>query len=427
MYTIRALVFTLFITLFQSSSPEVHASHRVKKLIPTLLTSLPKKSQKNSSEVTLEQFKQAIVEYAHCSKKELLFNPWLCDKNPCNESFFTLTMPASFTPFAQKVVVPSGSKVAFFGDLHGNIDSVVKILTFLKKNAYLDDNLKIIKKDFYMMFLGDYVDRGSHGVEVMYLLLSLKIANPNNVFLVRGNHEDRLLNTVYGFRNELRSKYPLMQHDEIESVFRCYDFMPTVIFLGSGASNDFIQCCHGGMEIGYCAKELLNMPYSIAYQALGTISRIESVRELPGGLKQEVLKKIPQKEIANFMPTQPTQPVTLGFMWNDFIEQSENYSSALIDYSNGRGWIYGKQLTALLLAKNSSKNARIRAVFRAHQHHGGMLKLLQQEKGIVKLWNGMVHTFLTASLPNVDFAHTSLGILTTADQYQNWSLEHSIL
>lgn len=41
---------------------------------------------------------------------------------------------------------------------------------------------------------GDFVDRGPHSLEVLSLLLSLKVAYPTSVFLIRGNHEDRALN-----------------------------------------------------------------------------------------------------------------------------------------------------------------------------------------------------------------------------------------
>ena len=37
---------------------------------------------------------------------------------------------------------------------------------------------------FFMLFLGDYVDRGSHGTETLALLLALKAANPGSVVLV---------------------------------------------------------------------------------------------------------------------------------------------------------------------------------------------------------------------------------------------------
>jgi serine/threonine-protein phosphatase 4 catalytic subunit len=38
-------------------------------------------------------------------------------------------------------------------------------------------------------FLGDYIDRGLYGMECIILILSYKLAFPNRVFLLRGNHD----------------------------------------------------------------------------------------------------------------------------------------------------------------------------------------------------------------------------------------------
>lgn len=51
------------------------------------------------------------------------------------------------------------------------------------------------------------MDRGSWGVELFLALCTLKLARPDSVYLLRGNHETGICTGVYGFLNELKAKY----------------------------------------------------------------------------------------------------------------------------------------------------------------------------------------------------------------------------
>lgn len=44
------------------------------------------------------------------------------------------------------------------------------------------------------------MDRGSHSLETIILLLALKVEYPNSVHLLRGNHEAADINAQFGFR-----------------------------------------------------------------------------------------------------------------------------------------------------------------------------------------------------------------------------------
>ncbi len=55
--------------------------------------------------------------------------------------------------------------------------------------------------------VGDFVDRGAWGLEVLILLACWKLAYPKHVTILRGNHECTTCTHMYGFRTEVLSKY----------------------------------------------------------------------------------------------------------------------------------------------------------------------------------------------------------------------------
>ncbi|HEU4605291.1 MAG TPA: metallophosphoesterase family protein [Nitrososphaera sp.] len=68
-------------------------------------------------------------------------------------------------------------------DLHGDSKSLFRILSEINYGRFLSNPMN------KLIFLGDYVDRGSDSVGVMYSVCHLKSAYPDSVVLMRGNHE----------------------------------------------------------------------------------------------------------------------------------------------------------------------------------------------------------------------------------------------
>lgn len=94
--------------------------------------------------------------------------------------------------------------VTVVGDLHGSLSCLRQVLRFVYMTGEASDSEH--GKDI-LIFNGDFVDRGPNGLEVLCTLLFLKLAYPDRVYLIRGNHEDTMVSSVYGFMEELQSKY----------------------------------------------------------------------------------------------------------------------------------------------------------------------------------------------------------------------------
>lgn len=117
--------------------------------------------------------------------------------------------------------------IILVGDLHGKYFDLIRIFS---KYGFPDR--------VNYLFLGDYIDRGSDGLDIVYLLFALKIKFPENIFLLRGNHECEDITTNCGFKEECEKKEA--NYKEIINVF---DTLPFAAII-----SDKIFVVHGGIS-----------------------------------------------------------------------------------------------------------------------------------------------------------------------------------
>lgn len=78
-------------------------------------------------------------------------------------------------------------KIFVVGDIHGCFDKLCALMDKIPLDFSRDQ----------LIFIGDYIDRGSSSIEVVDYLINLKQRLPATIFL-KGNHEDMLENYLDG-------------------------------------------------------------------------------------------------------------------------------------------------------------------------------------------------------------------------------------
>jgi len=277
-------------------------------------------------------------------------------------------------PYVQKLIVPSGSTVFFIGDFHGSLHSLLRILFRFVAAGYLNDHFEIVKKNVYIIFNGDLVDRGRYSTEVLYTTLLLKLKNWGNVFLLRGNHEDRTLSNKYGLSKELEKKYGDVNRILHVFVCRAFEFFPLALYLGSGEDEGkkpyFVQCCHGGIEIGFNPKAFLEAKdKKIFFHKLDEKKYDENMNGLKEIIDFDHINK-------GFEDGKDLKKKFAGFNWSDF-EQATTKGKIRFNIKRKVGFLADKDATLSYLKHN---NNVIRAFFRGHQDMTHVFKMLYEDE-----------------------------------------------
>ena len=144
---------------------------------------------------------------------------------------------------SQPIICRVNAPVKVFGDIHGQFTDLMRFFDLWRGPTESSIGGDIDSFDY--VFLGDYVDRGTHSLETICLLMALKIKYPMQIHLLRGNHEDKCINNAFGFSEECAERLS-EDVEEPSSVFetinRFFNWLPLAAII-----DDRILCLHGGI------------------------------------------------------------------------------------------------------------------------------------------------------------------------------------
>ncbi|MBI5409173.1 MAG: serine/threonine protein phosphatase [Nitrospirae bacterium] len=173
-------------------------------------------------------------------------SPWPPVKTDILKTTVKITDIAEIKPFREGEIcyipVSKNESTFIIGDLHGDRESFVKIMEktqFLTKHA---DGTRIIA-------LGDYIDRGLHGLNIIVGLVLLKLFFPEQILLLKGNHEvwektdsGKIIPTVSGDNEFIEGWEELFSPDTFANLKNFFDDMPAMVFTNNGG-----LLAHGGI------------------------------------------------------------------------------------------------------------------------------------------------------------------------------------
>lgn len=146
----------------------------------------------------------------------------------------------------------SEGEAIIVGDVHGDVGSLAQILSntdFVQRAREGNEPLLIC--------LGDYGDRGIYSPEVYYVVLKLRQAFPENVVLMRGNHEgpDDLLASPHDLPMNLHRRFG----EESSKAYRKLRELFNHLFVAVIVEDRYVML-HGGVPSR--AKSLDDLAYA---------------------------------------------------------------------------------------------------------------------------------------------------------------------
>ncbi|MGC9346362.1 MAG: metallophosphoesterase family protein [Candidatus Bathyarchaeales archaeon] len=188
---------------------------------------------KEALEVQCEEFTRLVEEAARLLAKE----------NGQVGNFNVMGRLVKIKPLGEAIIV---------GDLHGDLESLIQIL---KETNFLHEANQSNKT--VLIFLGDYGDRGAYSAEVYHVVLKLKLLFPEQVILMRGNHEgpEDLLASPHDLPMQFHARFGENWREAYSKIRELFEHLYNAVFM-----EERYLMIHGGLPLQ--AKTIEDLAYA---------------------------------------------------------------------------------------------------------------------------------------------------------------------
>lgn len=301
--------------------------------------------------------------------------------------------------FIEKLDVHPDTNIYVRADLHGDLKSLIENLKVLQRRGLMDENFRCLN-GLKLVFLGDYVDRGNYCIQILELLALLRMENPRQVFLIRGNHEYLYMNQQLAAPGPFRT---FVSGKNVKILEKFYETMCLALYVGTKpAIGQEVTAKQATESLGKQAKESQAGTAEKREYALFTHGLFEITTDpaalldsdamhafmpipLERSLSPRILNILPAAsrsldswsdleksavriaklyiEEANVWAAYPTAKKSSGYNWGDVLEKSEFW----LKNRNALVWnLTTEDIYHYLSLSSTLHNVEI--IFRGHQH-----------------------------------------------------------
>jgi len=258
------------------------------------------------------------------------------------------------------IILDEKTRYSVIGDIHGDLKTLTNILEKVSLDAI---------ETGYIVFLGDYIDRGPKQIEAIVSILLLKELYPEKTIILRGNHEPPLELTPFphDFPLQLLRRYGQRGKKLYQAFLSLFEELPYVLII-----KDEAILLHGGPPTDLNKAENIEQYFALDRETP------------PPSLLEEVL-------------------------WNDPSEDVEYRAPS----PRGAGWLFGKKVT-----ESALKIANAKVIIRGHE---------PADKGYKLNHNGKVLTLFSRKGPPYNNRNAAFLLLHLEDEEWDKKIEEYIV